>query len=108
MRIETELVKQYDNVLVDRYPKEFADLIISFCIYSFIHADYIESCKDEVDKYGISHRLGSDDFYHYDAGASKLNVDLILQDREELLYFLDESTKSELFHGLLNYLASSV
>lgn len=108
MNIEAKLMKQYDKVLVDRYPKEFADLIISICTYCFIHADYIESCKDAIDKYGISHRLESDDFYHYDSGASKLNVDLIIQDREELLYFLDESTKCEIFHGLLNHLASSV
>lgn len=108
MRIETELVKSYEDQLLENHPKEFADWIISKCQYGLIHADTIESCESEIEKYGISFYLMSDDFYYYDAEDSVLNVELILQDREELLEFLDESEKSEMLHDLLNYLASSV
>jgi hypothetical protein len=106
--INIELIESYDTELVDKYPKQFADWIISKCQYSLIHADSIESCEDEINKYGISYYFMSDDFYYYDADDSELNVDLILQDREELLEFLDDSEKAEMLHDLLNYLASSV
>jgi hypothetical protein len=108
MKIETELMKSYEDQLLENHPKAFADWIISKCQYSLIHADYIESCEAEIEKYGISFYLMSDDFYYYDADDSVLNVDAILQDREELLEFLEESEKSEMLHDLLNYLASSV
>lgn len=75
-----------EDLIIKHYKNDFAFRIANYSPLSAIHKDSFEYIKEEIEKYGLSYKIASDDFYYLYHNTKRINYDQIIKDRNKILY----------------------
>ena len=94
-----------EALIIKHYKDEFAFRIASCSPLSAVHQDSFDEITEEREKYGLSYRLASDDFYYLHNDSKRINSDQIIKDRNNILYdYITNEDKEDFIVELSNLL----
>jgi hypothetical protein len=102
------MIDLLEKLIIKNYKRQYAMQIVMCSQMSAVHVDSFEHVEENAKKYGLNYLIASDDFLYIQKVEEKLNVDAIIEDKEEILFeWLLPEEKEEFFTVLTNYLLVS-
>jgi len=102
------MIELLEKMIIKHHKRQFAMQIVMCSPMSAVHIDSFKHVEKDAEKYGLTYLIASDEFLYIQKAEDRLNVDAIIDDREEILFeYLTPEDKEEFFTVLVNYLLVS-
>jgi kynurenine formamidase len=102
------MIELLEKLIIKHHKRQYAMQIVMCSPMSAVHVDSFSHVEEEAKKYGLSYLIASDDFLYIQKAEDKLNVDAIIEDKDEILFeWLTPEDTEEFFTVLTNYLLVS-